>query len=138
MKVLEPILTARQLTPAMQIAGSLMVERLMFDTAKAQAEGYTGGLWGDLNISKGCAIATVPGEGTVRIQSAANYCDVTTTRESAGAAFTLIAVNLACWYFHEKGHSELSAFLSDYFHKLRDAVLSTKTLDIPAILSIID
>lgn len=112
-------------------------EQTLFRLADLHVEGYNGGMWENERLNENLYFMGLPvSYGVVHVSIPANFSDVHCDSRSAGAALTLMALNNVLFDLYHKGKN--TDEMAELFDDLRNAILDDKTLDIRAILKIID
>jgi len=119
----------------------IALESVIFGLASDQVEGYEGGMWQMGQTVRGMDFVGLPEADSVRVQSAMNFCDVTTDPITAGAALTVVAFNHFGWkMYRENPDAADTRKLFDLGNDLKFAVLESDWDDDrkSAFLEIID
>lgn len=125
---------------AIHPAAGVRFEATCFALASAHLDGYVGGAWSADEIA-GIGIFVPPGEDGARVTLACPgvYESHETDLRTAGAAISLVALNMLCWHFHERGLTGASDAFSELFHRARSEFFADgTTLDTRTLYAYID
>ena len=113
-----------------------LVESIMYEWAYKNVEGYSGGMWENVESDDGAFYRRLSDEpGPFKVSNPGNYSVNEMSTDSMGMVATLVGMNIALWEVYESNPG-MGKILHDAYYKLRAFALDSE--EAVAIASAID